>query len=261
MSVNYYGFLHPKGAFSDERVRKAFNMAIDREELVTYILRGEGIPAEKGFVPDEVFSAYPYSDIKGYTFDPDEAARLLAEAGYPGGKGIENMTLQLNSGGTTNEKVAVALQKMFEENLGVTLELDVMPLNQHYERVETGQAEFWRAGWLADYPDPENFLYVFHSKHAPENLSDRAYLNPFRYKSARFDSLYDAAMVEPQEAARMQLMAQADQTLMDDAVVLPLYYEEIIRLVNKQVKNFPINAMEYRDFTRVWLEPLEEKAE
>jgi len=260
LSTQFYGFLHSNGVMQDVRVRKAFNMAIDREELVTYILRGEGIAAEGGVVPPS-FPTYPSDEISGYEFNPEEAQRLLAEAGYPGGRGLEGLTLQLNSGGTINEKVAQNLQKMFETNLGVTVQLNVQPLSQHYQMVETGSSNFWRAAWLADYPDPENFLYIFHSKHVPDSIEGRSYLNPFRYSSARFDSLYDAAMAEPENDRRMKLLAMADQQMIDDAAVMPIYYDEVIRLVNSRVQNFPINTMEYRDFTRVWFEKLEETEE
>ena len=251
MSLQYYGFLHAKGPFADKRVRQAFSMAVDREELVTYILRGEGIPAIHGFVPPS-FPSYPINSVEGYDFDPQAAADLLAEAGYPGGAGLDGVTLQLNSGGTTNEKVAVALTKMFEDHLGVKVNMEVMPMNQHYERVETGQTEFWRAGWLADYPDPETFLNPFNSRHVPDELTDKAYLNPFRYRSATFDSLYYAAMEEVDDQKRMEIMAAADQQMISDAAVMPIYYEEIIRLLNNRVENFPVNAMEFRDFSRVY---------
>lgn len=259
MATQYYGFLHASDIFSDPNVRKAFNLAIDRESIVTYTLRGKGIPAEQGIVPPS-FSQYPSESVQGYTFNADEARKLLAEAGYPNGKGFPELTLQLNSGGKTNEQVAVALQNQFSENLGVKIEFNILPLNQHYERVETAKADFWRAGWLADYPDPENFLNILHSSHIPPELGDRAYLNPFRYRSTAFDSLYDLAAKEADEAKRMELLAQADNVAMADAAVLPIYYDEVIRLLDNSVQGCPINAMELRDFSLVYFKKEKEEA-
>lgn len=259
MMVQYYGFQHMNEVFQDKRVRQAFNMAIDREEIVNFTLRGEGIVAEHGFVPPS-FPSYPAQDVKGYSFNPEEARRLLAEAGYPDGKGFPVTRLQLNSGGTINTQVAEAIQKMLKENLNIDVSLDIMVMSQHYEMLETGQADFWRAGWLADYPDPENFLNLFHTKHLPEKLTDKAYLNPFRFRSAEFDSIFDLALATTDDRVRTDLWRQCDQIAMDEAAVMPVYYEEIIRLLDLSVQGMPINAMELRDFSRVWFKAVDEEA-
>jgi oligopeptide transport system substrate-binding protein len=259
MMVQYYAFQHLDELFDDIRVRQAFNYAIDREQIVNYTLRGEGVVAEGGFVPP-AFPSYPSKTVIGYTYDPDKAAALLKEAGYPGGAGFPEINLNLNSGGTINTQVAEGIQKMLKDNLGIDVVLDIKPMAQHYELLETGQAKFWRAGWSADYPDPENFLNLFHSKHVPDKLTDKAYLNPFRFKNAAFDSVFDAALAEVDDEKRMEMWAQCDQMIIDHAVVMPLYYEEIIRLMSLDIQGFDINAMELRDFTRVYFKKSEEDA-
>jgi len=129
---------------------------------------------------------------------------------------------------------------------------------QHYENLEIGKAVFWRAGWVADYPDPENFLNLLYGKHVPQNLSDRSYLNSVRYQSARFDSLFELAQRTIDEKERMKLYRMADQQAINDGAILPLYYEEWIRLLHLNVRNFPQNAIEHRDFTSVYFKEPEE---
>jgi len=261
MSIFYYGFQHQSDIFDKKEVRLAFNYAIDREKIVNYTLQGEGIPGSYGIVPPS-FKSYDNKALKGYTFDVDKARKYMAAAGYPDGKGFPKLTLQINSGGgDRNIQTAEVIQKMLKENLNIDIEINVMPFAEQLESVETGKAMFWRSGWIADYPDPEIFLTLLYSKHIPEKLSDKSYLNSVRYKSARFDSLFTAALQEPDEAKRMDLYRQADQQQIDDGAIMPIFYEENYRLVQKNVKNFPANAMEYRDFSRVYIEPQTEKTE
>ncbi len=261
LTIQYYAFLHQHPIFKDARIRKAFNLAIDRKKLVDFTLQGEGDPAIYGIVPP--IGDYPYKDIQGFPLkaQADEARKLLAEAGYPNGKGFPEITLQLNSGGSTNELLAEAVQNQLKENLGINVVFDIQPMNQHMLKFETGQAAFWRAAWVADYPDPANFLNLFYGEYVPEELSSRAFMNPFRYKSPKFDSLYTQALRTIDDEDRNRLLAAADQVLINDAVVMPIYYDNHIRLLQLNVMNFPMNAMEYRDFTRVFFKKENQKKE
>lgn len=250
MIIQYYGFQHQSDIFGDINVRKAFNYAVDRQQIVKYALQGKGYPAENGIVPPS-FKDYNTSAVKGYHHDPDLARTYLSKAGYPSGEGFPVLTLQLNYGGSVNVQVAEIIQKMLEETLNITIELTLVPRSQHFERVETGKALFWRDGWSADYADPENFLNLFYGQLVPENLSDKSYVNSVRYQNPEFDRVFEAALREIDESKRIQLFQKADQIAMDDAAVIPLYYEESIRLLQTDVANFPINPMEYRDFSSV----------
>lgn len=250
MIIQYYGFQHQSDVFADVNVRKAFNYSIDRQQIVKYALQGKGYAAENGIVPP-CFKDYDTQAVKGYTYDADLARSYLKKAGYPEGEGFPVLTLQLNYGGSVNVQVAEAIQKMLEETLDISIELTLVPRSQHYERVETGKALFWRDGWSADYADPETFLNLFYGQLVPENLSDKSYINSIRYQNPEFDKVFEAALRETDDAKRMSLFQQADQIAMDDAAVIPLYYEESIRLLQTDVANFPINPMEYRDFSNV----------
>ena len=258
MSVFYFGFQIQSDIFDKKEVRLAFNYAIDREKIVTYTLQGGGVPGIYGIVPPS-FKEYDSKSLKGFYFDPDKARKLLAAGGYPGGKGFPKLTLQINSGGSRNIQIAEVIQKMLKENLSIDIGFNILPIAEHLERLETGKALFWRTGWVADYPDPETFLTLLYSKHIPKDLKEKSYLNSVRYKSEKFDSLFFAALRETNIEKRMKLYLQADQVAIDDAAIMPIFYDENYRLVQTYVKSFPANAMEYRDLTRVYFEPKAEK--
>jgi oligopeptide transport system substrate-binding protein len=260
MSIFYYGFQHQSTIFNKKEVRLAFNYAIDRDKIVNYTLQGEGVAGSYGIVPPS-FKGYDNDKLKGYEFDVDKARKYLATAGYPDGRGFPKLSLQINSGGgDRNIQTAEVIQKMLKENLNIDIEISVMPFAEHLESTETGKAQFWRAGWTADYPDPETFLTLLYSKHIPENPSDRSYLNTTRYRSAKFDSLFSAAMKEVDDKKRFDLYLKADQQAIDDAAIMPIFYNENYRLIQTNVRNFPANAMEYRHLTSVYFIPKDPRA-
>lgn len=254
MSLQYYGFQHQGKLFYDKRVRQAFCYAIDREKFCKFTLKNTGLPAIYGMVPPGT-GTYDSKQIKGYTFQPEKARQLLAEAGFPQGKGFPKVTLQLNSGGSRNTQVAEAIKKMLEETLNIQVDLLIVPWAQHSEAVESAKTDFYRLGWIADYPDPENFLNLFHSKYVPASLSEKTYINSFRYKSQEYDAYFDKALATIDEKERNALYALADQKAVDDAVVMPNYYDIDFRILQPNIRNFPQNAMEYRVLEEVYLVP------
>lgn len=250
MSVHYYAFQHTHPVFADVRVRKAFNMAVDRNALVNSTLQGEGTPGHYGIVPP-AFPNYSHSKLEAAPFDPEAARALLAEAGYPDGEGFPEITLELTSGGSNYELVAQVVTKMLQDNLGVEIKMQVLPITEQLDNAESGKAAFWRDGWIADYPDPENFLRLFVSDSI--TVGEYAYLNSMRYHDDQYDSIYNVAVRETDIPKRYELYHQLDQILIDNAVMLPLYYEEFTRLIPGYVEDFPQNSIEYRDFSKVWI--------
>ena len=261
MSVFFFGFQHQSNIFDKKEVRLAFNYAIDRDRIVDYTLQGEGVPAKNGIVPPS-FKEYEFKKLKGYSYDIEKARNYLTQAGYPNGKGFPKLTLQINSGGNDrNIQIAEITEKMLEKNLNIDIDIVIFPFKDHLERLETGQSEFWRSSWNADYPDPSAFLLLLYGKGVPEKLSDRSYFNSARYKSSVFDSLFEAAAHETDEKKRYELYLQADQQAINDGAIMPLFYDESYRLIQPNVRNFPANAMEYRDLSKVYFVPLHNHSE
>jgi oligopeptide transport system substrate-binding protein len=258
MSLFYYGFQNKTAPFDNKKLRQALNYAIDRDAIVTYTLQGEGEAAIHGVVPP--FKGYPYETVKGFEFNPELARQLLSEAGFSGGKGLGKITLHINSGGgDRNVHTAEVIQKMLKENINVDVDIEILQWAQHLDNYETGKSVFWRTGWIADYPDPENFLNLFYGKHVPAEMSDRSFINSVRFQNAKFDSIFEVALRIVDTKERYELFAQADQIIVDEAACMPIFYDENTRLIQVKVKNFPANAMEYRDLSEVYFKEEEQK--
>jgi peptide/nickel transport system substrate-binding protein len=254
MNTQFLAFHTQDGIFKDVNLRKAFSYAIDRENILEFTLNGEGFaPGLHGVTPP-AFNNYTINNIKGYKLDRDSARYYLAKAGYPNGKGFPKITLQLNAEGARNTNVAVAVQKQLKENLNVDIELNVVPIAQSVENAIAGNFDFLRIAWQADYPNAENFLWIFYGKSVPADANAKSFPNIFRYKNDKFDRLYESAVGAKSIAEANQYFMQAEQVLMNDAPVIVLWYDEGYRLIQSYVKNFPNNPMQYRDLSQVWFD-------
>jgi peptide/nickel transport system substrate-binding protein len=253
LAVQYYGFNSTKPPFNDQRIRRAFALAIDRQYLADSVLQGMVVPARHGLVPPGL-AGYPYDLVHGIPYDPDSARRLLALAGYPGGKGFPRVHLQVNNFGFGYRNVAGKVQEMLGRELGVPIVVSAVPPNEYYARVERGEARFWREGWVADLPDPENFLALLYGRNAVTDTTKASGLNSTRYADPAFDALYSQALAQRNEADRMKDLALAEQVAMRDVPLIPLYHERYIVLLDPRVRDFEINAMELLDLRFVKLE-------
>jgi peptide/nickel transport system substrate-binding protein len=252
LSTQFYGFLTTSDVFKDKRVRQAFNYAIDRAKIIRYVLQGQAAgPAEHGVVPGSI-PGYDFTKIKGYTFDLVKARALMAEAGYPDGRGFPPVSLQLNSGGGRNELVAEAVQDMISKGLGIKVSLKLLEWAQHLDLIDNGKAQFFRLGWIADYPEPESFLNLFYGKNIPE--SGPSSINSTRYRNPQYDAIFEQALATNDDAKRYALYQQAEQLAVDDAPVLFIFHDLDYRLVQPYVRDYTSNAMDRRDLTWTWLD-------
>jgi peptide/nickel transport system substrate-binding protein len=254
MATQFYGFNSRMAPFNDVRVRGAFSLAIDRRALVDSVLRGLGIPASRGIVPPGM-QGYPYDSVPELRFDPQAARALLAEAGYGEGKPLPTVYLQVNSDGFGYLPVASQVQSMLERHIGARVVISVLPLDQHYDRIEHAKAMLWREGWVADHPDPENFLALFHGRSVPADSTAPSTLNSTRFKDAVYDTLFAHAQRSTVEEERLLSLARAERRAMEQYVVAPLYHERSVRLLQHHVRNLPINGMEHRILRAVWFDP------
>ena len=253
LSTQYYGFLVTSKIFSDVRVRQAFNYAIDRDKILKYVLNGSANdPAIYGMVPP-VMPNYNAKQVKGYSFDLVKAKQLMSDAGFPGGKGFPEVTLNINEGGGRNTQIAEAIQDMLRE-IGVTVKLQLLQFAQHLDNIDAGRSDFYRLGWNADYPDPETFLNLFYGKNVPSNPKDVSPINSFRYVNPQYDALFEKAIATVDIAERNRLYEQAEQLAVNDAVCLFIYYDEDWRLVQSFVRGFALDPMHRVNMRFTWLD-------
>ena len=214
-----------------KKVRQAINYGFDRRKMILYLRNSLGTPAESGFVPMGLPS-FNDSVVKGYQYDPVKALSLLKEAGFPGGKGVPPVRLLTIS---IYADFANFIAKQLEE-IGIKVQVEVVQKALLFEMTANSRAVFFRGVWIADYPDAENYLSVFYSKNpAPPNYT--------RYKNAAFDAVFEQAMAEPNDSLRYILYRKADQIAINDAPVVPLWYDKVIQLLQPNVKNFHPNAL------------------
>lgn len=252
LAVQYYGFNASRPPFQDVRVRRAFALALDRQALVDSVLHGFAVPAAHGLVapglPD-----YPYQSVPGIPYDPDSARKLMALAGYPQGKGFPRIQLHVNTNGFGYRNVAGAAQEMLGRELGVAITVTAVQPGAYFDRIERGGALFWREGWVADLPDPENFLALLYGKNAEPDTALPSPLNTTRYNNPRFDTQYGLALLKYDEAERMRDLAGAEAIALRDVPLVPLYHERYVMLASPRVGGLHVNAMELLDLREVHL--------
>ena len=233
----YVGFNVKKAPFDDSRVRRALAMALDREEFPK-ILRG-GEQAARGWVPPGMLGHDPSI---GLPFDPQRARRLLAEAGYPEGKGLPLLTYVYNTG-PVNTLIAENLQAQWKRNLDVAVALDNVEWKVYLKRLQTDPPGLYRLGWGADYPDPDNFMALFTSG-SGNNHSE--WMNP------RYDALVSKAASEADHAKRLALYREAQRILTEEDVpIIPLFSDVQNVLIKPWVSGLRLNAMEILSFQDV----------
>ncbi len=219
----------------DVKVRKALNYAVDRPKLVTYLLNEMGYAAESGFIPKGM-PAFDPVKVQGYTYDPDLAKKLLAEAGYPKGQGLPEITLHSTP---KYENIAEFIQKSFE-NIGVRLSVQNLQGGALRTEIYNSKIHFWRASWIADYPDGENYMALFYSKnHSPTGPNTTHFSLPV------FDVLYEQALETKNDSARFLLYQKMDSVLLERAPIIPLYYDRSLRLVHHNIQGFYTNPMNH----------------
>jgi len=235
--------------FNDVRVRQAIAHAIDPGIIVNRLLEGCVQPAQ-GILPPALPGYSP--DIKRLSFDRERARALLADAGFPGGRGLPTVAFHFNTS-DANQRIAEVLQAQLKE-VGIPLELRRLDWAAHIKLVDDGSAGFFRQGWVADYPDPENFLTVlFHSK----NVGPAG--NTSRYRNARVDRLFDEADAMPSSPTRWRKYHEAEQAIIDDAVWISLYHYASRSLIKPYVRGLERSAQStapefLSPLRKVWLD-------
>lgn len=216
-----------------KKIRQAINYGFDREKLIKYLRNNVGEPARGGFIPKGL-KAYDLKKIKGYTYNPDKSRQLLTEAGYPGGKGIPEITLHT----TDNYKEQVEFIQSQLADLNIKIKISVDKPSVLRQAVASCEYNMYKKSWVADYADEENYMSMFYSK----NFCPAGF-NFSHYKNPDFDIMFENAIHETNDSIKTMLYQRMDQMVIDDAPVIPLYYDQIIRLVSHNINGLSTNPM------------------
>jgi peptide/nickel transport system substrate-binding protein len=238
LNTEYLGFLvdssqpSVKGSpLSRKKIRQAINYGFDRAKMMKYLRNSIGTPAYSGFVPKGLPS-FDSTKVRGYAYNPAKARQLIREAGYPDGTTVPPIRLLTIS---VYSELASFIAKELEA-VGITIQVEVVQKGLLLEQTAKSQAPFFRGSWIADYPDAENYLSVFYSRNpAPPNYT--------RYKNAEYDRLYEEALSLTSDSARNEVYQEMDRIIIDDAPIVPLWYDEAIHLVQPGLNGFYPNGL------------------
>ncbi|WP_443944372.1 ABC transporter substrate-binding protein [Pedobacter sp. AW1-32] len=215
-----------------KKIRQAINYAIDKDKLIKYLRNGVGIPAGSGFVPQGM-PGFDTTKVKGYTYNYQKAIALLAEAGFPNGKNLPEITLNT----TPTYKDLIEFIQGELTSIGIKVKVDVGPSTSLRDLISKNQVNFFRASWLSDYGDGENFLSMFYSKNkVPFGPNYTAFYN------REFDKLFEQSYYEPNDEKRFALYQKMDQLVMDNAPVVPLFYDQSVVMLHNNISGYVTNA-------------------
>jgi peptide/nickel transport system substrate-binding protein len=224
-----------------KKVRQAINYGIDKPKLVKYLRNSIGTPATSGFVPKGM-PGFDSTIVKGYHYEPAKAARLLAEAGYPNGKGMPEVTLVTS----TSYKDLIEFIQGELTTLGIRVKVDVRPSASLRELMAKNEVNFFRGSWIADYPDAENYLSVFYSKNkVPFGPNYTGYFNK------EFDKLFVQSYYERDAKKRYILNQRMDNMVMEHASVVPILYDQSVTMLQNNISGYSINPLSWMILKRV----------
>lgn len=239
LNTEYLGFLLDSSLASTHNknivipaIRKAINIGFDREKMIRFLRNNIGTAALNGVIPKGLNG---FNVNKTYIdYNPDAAKQILEKIGYPEGKGLPTINLT-----TTKEYLDLGtfIQHQLSE-IGIIIELDVMPSATLRENISQSKVQFFRASWIADYPDAENYLSLFYSKNfSPDGP------NYTHFSNSEFDRIYELSKLTEDDSLRSIYYMELDSIVMAQNAIVPLYYDQVLRFTHKNIEGLESNPM------------------
>lgn len=221
-------------------IRKAINYGFDRVKMITYLKNGIGNPAVNGFIP---MGLPGFKGLKGYEYNPKKSSALIKEYIKTSGNTNPVVTLTTDSNYLS---ICEFIQRELEK-VGLTIKIEVLPSSTIRKHKWSGKLELFRASWIADYPDAENFLSPYYSKnHTPNGP------NYTHFTNKTFDSLYEKSFSIKDQSLREKLYIKMDSIIIDHSPIVPLYYDQVVRFTQKNVQGLTNNPQNFLILKRVY---------
>jgi peptide/nickel transport system substrate-binding protein len=246
LNTEYLGFLMDKNTDTlnpllKKEVRQAINYGFDRKKMLRFLRSNIGIAGTNGIIPYGLPS-YDSALIRGYDYNPEKARELLSLAGYPNGKNMPAIKLYISD--SYMDIVQYIAHEL--EQTGIRVEVVRMQAAVLRQFISKSQVSFFRGSWIADYPDAENYLSLFYSKNfAPDGPNYTHYHNP------DFDRLYEQSLSIQDDSLRFEFYRRMDNLMMEDAPIVVLYYDRVLRFVQKDIQGMENNAMNLLSLKKV----------
>ena len=242
LGTYYYLINTDRPPVDDARVRKALSYALDREKLTKTVLQNTAIPAYAITPPDTL----GYNPPKLFDYDPEEARRLLAEAGYPNGEGWPGLEIIYNTQ-EAHRKIAVAIQQMWKEALNIDITISNQEWKVYLNSVSQREFQVARRGWIGDYVDANNFLDLF--------LTDGGNNNTGYSDPVYDDIILNRAPKAKSREERYQLFYDAEKMMLEEMPIIPIYTYTSKHLVHPSVEGIYPNLMDSLNLKYVKLDP------
>lgn len=241
LNTEYLGFFMEANSpeIKSKSLRQAINYGFDRRKMVTYLRNGMGIPAIHGFIPKGLPG---YDEIDGYDYRPQKAKELIQQYTKETGDSKPEIIIGTNS---QYLDLCEYIQRELEK-IGIGVTIDVMPPSTLRQMKSSGELDIFRGSWIADYPDAENYLSLFYGANFAPNGP-----NYFHFKNATYDSLYKNSLTISNIDERKHLYTKMDSIIVEEAPVVPLFYDMAVRFVNKKVSGLGINPQNFLVLKRV----------
>ena len=240
LGIYYYRCNVARPPLNDKRVRKALALAIDRESLVKNVTRGGQQPAYAVSYPGTA-GYVPRAKLQGTI---EDAKRLLAEAGFPEGKGMPTMELLYNTH-ENHRAIAEAIQQMWRTRLGVNISLLNQEWKVYLDMQHSKNYTLERAGWIADYVDPHVFLEIWETDNGN---------NDTNWSNAEYDRLLHASLAAKTDEERYELYQKMDAILVEEVPIIPIYYYTRVRALSPKVKGWHPTLLDNHPYKHVYLE-------
>ena len=239
LDTYFYRLNTTRPGLDHKLVRRALSLAIDRRALTDRITRGGQQPAA-AFTPPGI-GGYEPPALLGT--DLALARTLLAEAGYPEGRGLPPLEIMINTSGN-HRVIAEAVQQMWRQ-LGVQVQVNNMEMSSLFAKRRALDYSVMRAEWVADFADPKSFLDVFRGGSSNNHTG---------WSSLAYDAALRAADLAVDPAARQELLRQAESVLLDELPIIPIYHFTTVRLVHPAVRGWHPLPLDRHPYKHVWLE-------
>lgn len=239
LNTEYLGFLVDKDVspkdnpLLNKKIRRAINYGFDRKKMIKYLRNNIGLAGEYGIIPKGL-AGFDTNVLNKYSYNPTKAKQLLSEAGYPNGKGLPPITLQ-----TTSTYLDLCKYIQGQLNLlGLDIRVDVNPPGALREQIAQSKSKWFRGSWIADYPDAENYLSLFYSPNfCPKGP------NYTHFSNKDYDNLYELSQKETSVEKRTDYYKRMNQIIIEEAPIVVLYYDQVLRFTQKNIKGLSSNPM------------------
>ena len=242
LNTEYIGFFlgNKNSLINSKKLRLAINYGFDRVKMMKFLRNNIGYPANNGFIP---FGLNKDIHTKGFSYNPNKAKKLIAE--YKKESGNNKIELILSTDANYIDIVEYIQRELLE--IGVVIKINIMPPSSLRQGKSNGKLELFRASWIADYPDAENYLSLFNSKNKAPNGP-----NYTHFENSKYDDLFIKSYLEQSDEKRRIIYSKLDKMIIEEAPIIPLYYDKIMRFTKKNVFGLNTNPINQLNLKRVY---------